>query len=232
MGTRNLTAVFHEGKYKVAQYGQWDGYPEGQGLTAHKFLTEQMVRHKFIEQLNKCRLVSDDEYNALWKTLGIDLEARGGFVSMEQSAAFDKAYPYFSRDNGAEILYMIQRAKESGIVLLDRIGFAAYSLFCEWAYVIDLDKNTFEVYQGFNKNPVPKGERFSDVLPGDRTANGEQYHPVRLVAQWGLDSLPSTIDFLGGCYYGGFVNDGDASPEAKADFDDHIADLRKKYGDK
>lgn len=31
MGTRNLTAVYLDGQYKVAQYGQWDGYPEGQG---------------------------------------------------------------------------------------------------------------------------------------------------------------------------------------------------------
>lgn len=31
MGTRNLTAVYLDGQYKVAQYGQWDGYPEGRG---------------------------------------------------------------------------------------------------------------------------------------------------------------------------------------------------------
>lgn len=28
MGTRHLTAVVIDGDYKVAQYGQWDGYPE------------------------------------------------------------------------------------------------------------------------------------------------------------------------------------------------------------
>jgi len=28
MGTRNLTCVMKDGQYKVAQYGQWDGYPE------------------------------------------------------------------------------------------------------------------------------------------------------------------------------------------------------------
>lgn len=35
MGTRNLTAVYLDGQYKVAQYGQWDGYPEGQGNGTH-----------------------------------------------------------------------------------------------------------------------------------------------------------------------------------------------------
>ena len=32
MGTRNLTMVISQEKTKVAQYGQWDGYPEGQGV--------------------------------------------------------------------------------------------------------------------------------------------------------------------------------------------------------
>ena len=42
MGTRNLTAVYIDGEYKVAQYGQWDGYPEGQGMTALTFLRDKM----------------------------------------------------------------------------------------------------------------------------------------------------------------------------------------------
>ena len=29
MGTRHLIAVQLDGEYKIAQYGQWDGYPEG-----------------------------------------------------------------------------------------------------------------------------------------------------------------------------------------------------------
>ena len=47
MGTRNLTAVYIDGEYKVAQYGQWDGYPEGQGLTALHFLRDEMDAEKF-----------------------------------------------------------------------------------------------------------------------------------------------------------------------------------------
>ena len=47
MGTRNLTVVYVDGEYRVAQYGQWDGYPSGQGMTCLKFLTEEFVEHKF-----------------------------------------------------------------------------------------------------------------------------------------------------------------------------------------
>jgi hypothetical protein len=31
------------------------------------------------------------------------------------------------------------------------------SLFCEWAYIINLDTKKLEIYEGFNKNPNAKG---------------------------------------------------------------------------
>ena len=37
MGTRNLTMVIQNGKTKVSQYGQWDGYPTGAGSVILKF---------------------------------------------------------------------------------------------------------------------------------------------------------------------------------------------------
>ena len=37
MGTRNLTCVVLDGKYVVSSYGQWDGYPSGQGKTILNF---------------------------------------------------------------------------------------------------------------------------------------------------------------------------------------------------
>ena len=41
MGTRNVTMVIHKGETKVAQYGQWDGTPDGQGVTILGFLSEE-----------------------------------------------------------------------------------------------------------------------------------------------------------------------------------------------
>lgn len=40
MGTRHLICVSHNDQCKVAQYGQWDGYPAGQGVNILAFLRE------------------------------------------------------------------------------------------------------------------------------------------------------------------------------------------------
>jgi len=65
-------------------------------------------------------------------------------------------------------------------VLRDCSDFVRDSLFCEWAYVIDMDSREVEVYEGFNKSPVPAGERFSDP---DSCSGKAEYFPVRLVAK-------------------------------------------------
>ncbi len=56
MGTRNLTLVKDkEGKTKVAQYGQWDGYPEGQGTTILNFIRSKENRGALAEVLKNVR---------------------------------------------------------------------------------------------------------------------------------------------------------------------------------
>ena len=52
MGTRNLTLVINqEGEKKVAQYGQWDGYPSGVGAGVLRFLKNKEVFEKFKDNL-------------------------------------------------------------------------------------------------------------------------------------------------------------------------------------
>ena len=68
--------------------------------------------------------------------------------------------------------------------LCNSIDFVADSLFCEYAYVIDLDKEVLEVYKGFNTKKLPKRERFANMKVGKKSSSGEQYHPVRLWAKF------------------------------------------------
>ena len=174
MGTRNLTAVMINDEYKIAQYGQWDGYPEGQGVTALKFLHEVNME-KFKEAVSKTRFLTKDELQAIGSKYGSE---------------WLHHYPQLGRDHGAEILQLVY----DGVTeLKNSISFAGDSLFCEYAYVIDFDTDTFEVYQGFNREPLINS-RFNSDSP--ELEKGAGYEPVKLVKAYSLKQLPSTESFL------------------------------------
>lgn len=183
------------GEYKVAQYGQWDGYPSGQGLSILNFLqSDQLVAFK--ENLPKCSWISEDDIAKYWSEFGVNIRENGS-VSYEIYNKFSAKHPQLSRDTGADVLKIIASAPD-GVKLRNDYGFSRDSLFCEWAYVIDFDKNTFEVYQGFNDKPLDKSERFySEVLT--QYSSNNTYYPVKLLTSFDLSNLPSEDEFLKVC---------------------------------
>lgn len=194
MGTRHLIAVQIDNEYKVAQYGQWDGYPSSQGVGILQFLRKANLT-KFAEKVRACKFLTPDEIKARWTECGADFSKNpDGFVSMQISERFANTYPQLSRDTGSDILGLIQNSK-AGLELKNSIGFAADSLFCEYAYVVDLDKGTFEVFKGFNQTPLKRGERFSE-LPVEEKKSGDTYYPVKKVCEFSLLELPTQKEFL------------------------------------
>lgn len=192
MGTRNLTCIYLDGEYKVAQYGQWDGYPEGQGLTCLEFL-RSMDEEKFRKELMERQFAPDGYIQGVYAAYG----AHDGMISVTNADKLENRFPEFSRNTAANILNLIMEGKV-GPYLQDEIRFAADSLFCEWAYVIDLDKRTFEVYEGFNQEPLTEDDRFFFLEEKSyKEHRGEdQYHPVKLVKSWVFDELPTEEEFL------------------------------------
>ena len=188
MGTRNLTIVYLDGEYKVAQYGQWDGYPEGQGLVCLRFLKEKMNKEKFIKAVRSLDWISEKELDDLWKSYGAKED---GTINIKNANKFNNEHPEFSRDTGAEILSLIQ---EGNINRLDNyIKFAANSLHCEWAWLVDLDAEKFEAYRGFNKRPLTEKDRFFYL---GNNADDYGYYGIIKVAEWDLGNLPSKEEFL------------------------------------
>ena len=173
MGTRHNICVYSSGDLKLSQYGQWDGDPSGQGVIILSFLRDKLDAEKFLNNLNKA-------YEP--KTDG------------ECEKLFNKpaTKPFVSRDTSAQILPMIQDFKGKKFPLVLGDSFLADSLFCEWAYVIDFDANEFQVYKGFNKNPLQLSDRYFYLE--DKAEDG--YHPVKLSKTYKLDALPSNDDFL------------------------------------
>jgi len=184
MGTRNLTAVYLNGEHKVAQYCQWDGYPGGQGLTALNFLRKTPL-DRFKAAVGNCSFLSEEEIWDRWQEVGAD---DSGWATMAISDRFDEKFPELHRSTGAGVLQLV--LDNGGLALKDSLDFAAEGMFCEWAYVIDLDANTFEVYSGFRTEGCTG--RFAEM--DDPSA--EYYRPVSLVATYLLDNLPTSEEFL------------------------------------
>ena len=171
MGTRHLTVVVVDGEFKVAQYGQWDGYPSGQGSDILAFLYINDM-DKFREAARATRFITDEESKAIDKKHGTE---------------WKRYYPQLSRDVGSDILKMVY---EGTTELYDSSDFANDSLFCEYAYVIDLDNNVLEVYEGFNHEKILEGRFLS------KDSNDSEYEPVKLIKTYGLDDLPMEEEFL------------------------------------
>ena len=192
MGTRHLIAVQKDGEYKVAQYGQWDGYPEGQGVRVLEFLRNADMEF-FKKRLNNVRFFDEakdkdfiDSYNKNVQGWSSDPDNR-----TEEQKRWHSLFQ--SRDLGAKILTNIANSGDDDILLKNAISFAADSLFCEFAYVIDFDKNTFEVFRGFNKDELGSDERFASLaIPRD----GGEYRQVKHVKTFKLSNLPTKEDFL------------------------------------
>ena len=190
MGTRNLTVVVSDGEYKIAQYGQWDGYPSGNGVKVLSFLADMDVE-RFKEMLNLVRFATEEdgkEVESFYQSIGVEDD----WMNVHQAAKFKQRYPLLSRDVGADILSEVYTLTEPTF-LINNVDFVKDSLFCEWAYLIDLDKGKLEVYTGCSTEP-PFGGRFVDGP--SKSVDGTTYYPVNMLKEYDLTALPSESQFL------------------------------------
>jgi hypothetical protein len=192
MGTRNLTMVIYKKETKIAQYGQWDGYPEGQGATILEFLRNKARVKKLTDKLKNVRFQTPEDEKKLQRLMD-KMGCSDGWMTAKQSAEFHKACPYTSRDFGGKILEAVANSEDKEIVLVDSTSFAGDSLFCEWAYVIDLDKRKLEVYTGFNKEPLAEDERFAKI---PKSKDSSEYTGIRCIHKFDLDKLPTKAKFI------------------------------------
>ena len=182
MGTRNLTMVQIDNEIKVAQYGQWDGYPCGTGDTIVDFLKNVDMK-KFTENVKECSFMTIEDKKKLWMDCGHD---GSEFVNNKVVDIFYEKYPELSRDTGANILKMIENKP---LILESDLEFAGDSLFCEWAYLINLDTGKLEIYKGFNEEKLDETERFAYLSKPDK-----KYQPIKLVENVKFEDLDD--DFM------------------------------------
>ena len=212
MGTRNLTMVIDKkGELKIAQYGQWDGYPEGEGLKILNFAKNKDNIQKLEEQLPLCRFYNNCNDIERWlygykERTKIEYDTHISTDSRKKNGRNDSDLYWWdylqSRDIGADILNNIikidkprlPKEHNNYIYLYNDVDFAKDSLFCEWVYCINLQTNKLECFKGFNKYKEREYERFETTQEEIDENNG--YCSIELIKEYDLDSLPNEDDFI------------------------------------
>jgi hypothetical protein len=174
MGTRHLTIIKHEGQIKLANYGQWDGYPSGQGRNIIEYLRGEAVpktdfkgtvqeeipavqynREMLIDGLKHTREVTDDEMTAIFRGLGMEPDKEGSvWMNLDQAKEYHRKHAALSRDTGSDILKLVQKASFTHPLLVrSNLDFGKDSS-CEYVWLMDLDADELQMYFQYPGFPV------------------------------------------------------------------------------
>ena len=170
MSTRGAFGFTKNGVNKIT-YNHFDSYPTGLGFDIIEFIMKNNIE-KMNKIFNSITMVKHDDVPTVdqLKTLeeyfGSRIDIRKvkdmeDLISGNQYITdFQKGFPF----------------------MLDNENFMGDSLFCEYAYIINLDDNTLEVYYGYNM--IPQNNRFSKFA-----RQNEDYKEVALVGKIKLNEL-------------------------------------------
>ena len=183
MGTRHLVGVLLDGTFKVAQYGQSDGYPGGAGIDVLRFCTSVNMRD-FAKAVRKVRFTTETDEECI--------EGRWSALNTKHGVDYDAFYagPYQALSSylGSAVLPLLMAGEVT--FLYNNSKFGAEGSQCEWAWIINLDTMQLECYNGLHEETPQRGYWIGQRDPTDR------YGAVHLMRIFPLDNLPSNTDFL------------------------------------
>lgn len=169
MGTRNLTKVIDsDGITRVAQYGQWDGYPEYTGTRILEFIKEHNMLEKIEKSLVKARFATQEELAELSKPFVNDED----MMTFEQGQDFSIMYPSLTRDTGCDILRVLVYSN-AYVPLQDESDFENDDLYCEGVYTVNFQDRTYTTKYGgfeesFSLDTLPNAEDYLKAFQSER----------------------------------------------------------------
>jgi len=184
MGTRGAVGFLSNGIEKIT-YNHFDSYPEGLGNGVLNFLHTIINFEELKIKVNNIILI-DEKVEPTIKQIKQCIAAKT--VDMEASEQSYKDWYCLLRhaQGNLEKYIEVRLMPDSKDFLLD-------SLFCEWAYIINLDTNKLEIYEGFNEDQNGKGRYASQ----HRELDGNHHYGVKLIYEVDLFNLPK--EFEGHC---------------------------------
>ena len=172
MGTRGAYGFHKDGIDKLT-YNHFDSYPEYLGDNIVEFCrtTDKEIMDKIFDQII---LVDED--------------------SKPTEDQIEECKSLYRKGAGAVDWYSLLRSAQGDIeaykdglrYMIDNAAFMQDSLFCEWAYVINLTTNQLEIYRGFQKKPTINRYYIEWAR--------REYFNVALLVEFPLDDIP--VDWL------------------------------------
>lgn len=207
MGTRGVFGVIIGEQEKIG-YNQYDSYPGGYGVQNLTWLRAVMAEDR-LDEIKKlaadCRLVSDDT-----PPKPRDVKALKEFTNLGVSEQSTKDWYCLTYSTHGNIEDMLRCGH-----IHDYASFALDSLFCEWGYILDLDQEVFEVYEGFQKE-LPTAGRWAGRPTADEDLESfknhllfchregrvpwrseeSEYKAIELIRSYPLSDLPTEEEFI------------------------------------
>lgn len=179
MGTRGLMAFAHNGEVK-AMYNHWDSYPSGLGEVMQKWMLAQdgdfsvaIERFERLQAVQEDSEPTEDQKLALLRYLNLEVGNRtdGDWYNLLRD----------TQGNPTEAL-------EAGF-FVDYFKFGEDSLFCEFAYVVDLDREVLEVYKGWQTTAHDAGRWAQGPSRTLDYGSRNTYYPIKLIETYSLADL-------------------------------------------
>jgi hypothetical protein len=201
MGTRGAIGFFKGKKGKIT-YNHFDSYPEGVGV---KILDE--IRGFSVKEMKKAfnhiTLITNEDKKPTKKEIeGLKKWSDPSVGGSSDNQEVKTYYQLLRNVQGTLKPYLTGEVN----LMIDNEKFLKDSLFCEWAYIINLDKEVLEVWEGFQKKPQENRyketekelKKESDWWAKERpTANWKKdYYNCALVKEYPLKDLPTKKQFL------------------------------------
>ena len=188
MSTRGAYGFIIDGQEKIA-FNHWDSYLSGLGVDVFKFIKSKSIK-KLKEIALNIQLVDDST-----KPTKAQIKDCLSKITSDYPDEIKKSKRWSELLSECKI-----ESYDNGLkYMLDNHDFLIDSLFCEWAYIINLDTKVLEIYQGFN-NGRNKNGRYAKKIAKKNTNSiyGDIYYGVGLIVDIPLNVLKkmSVNEFL------------------------------------
>ena len=181
MGTRGIIGFYHRGRTYGA-FNAMDSDPEYLGIEVINYLRRTNICE--LREKMSTIIVVDPDKKPTPKAIDI---CRSAYTGTKTPISWNELLRSVQSFDVFDLPYMINNK-----------SFLYNSLFCEWAYIINLDAKTLEIYKGLNKK-IGKG-RYADIpeenkkpvtFNNGRVLPWDGYYGVRLIKTYSLKSILS-----------------------------------------